>query len=207
MSNLGELRLHRVSGVIEGPSLMGLKTAAEVAPHVRMATGRIQELSAAQVLPHFRIDGGEPLFNLQSLKQYVRKHLTEEYTGSSLPLNLRPVVLEPVKYPVPLSLSMVESRLCEYSSLYVPPCVYFLIGGDTVLYVGQSRNLPSRLIQHRQDGKSWERVLFMPVLIENLNRVENEWIKMLQPCLNRSVMEGQHERQLTLRLDRKEGVT
>ncbi len=37
MSNLGEPRLHRVSGVIEGLSLMGTKTAEQVAPHVRIA--------------------------------------------------------------------------------------------------------------------------------------------------------------------------
>lgn len=189
-----------------GLSLVSLKTAEEVAPHVRMAPKRIQELSTAQVLPHFRIDGREPLFNLQSLKQYVRKHLTAEYVGSPLPLNLRPVVIEPVKQPVPLCLTMVESRLCEFPSFDVPACVYFLITGDTVLYVGQSRNLPSRIVQHRQDGKSWERTLFMPVLSADLNRVEAEWIKALCPCLNRSLTGSQEEEQLTLCIDKEEDV-
>jgi hypothetical protein len=50
-------------------------------------------------------------------------------------------------------------------------------------------------------------VLFMPVLESDLNRVEAEWIKALQPCLNRSVLAGQNERQLTLRLGRKKDVT
>ncbi len=123
-----------------------------------------------------------------------------------MPLNLRPVVLESVKQAVPLCLAMVASRLCEFHSLDVPPCVYFLISGDIVRYVGQSRNLPSRIVQHRQDGKSWERVLFIPILEADLNRVEAEWIKALQPSLNRSATRSHEKKQLTLCMEREDNA-
>lgn len=81
---------------------------------------------------------------------------------------------------------MVHDRLCEFPSTDVPPCVYFLIHEDRVLYVGQSRNLASRLAQHGQDGKRWERALFLPVPEANLLRVEAEWITAPNPPLNRT---------------------
>jgi hypothetical protein len=63
--------------------------------------------------------------------------------------------------------------------------VYFLIEGTTVVYIGQTRNLAARLLQHTHTGKKWERVLFIPVPVAELLRVEAEWIAALQPPLNR----------------------
>lgn len=179
-------QLHQVRGVIEGLTFSGLKTATEVAPHVRMVPRRLQELSDAQILPHFRIDGGEPLFQMQNLKQFIRRHLTTEFVGAPVPLNLRPIVFQRMAEPPPLPLAAVQDRLCEYPSCDLPPCVYFLISDSAVTYVGQSRNLSVRLAQHRQNGKSWDKVLYMPVLECDLLRVETEWIAALNPSLNRA---------------------
>src|SRR5690349_1979404 len=88
----------------DGPSLGRLKTAGEVAKVARISAERILELSRAEVLPHFRIDGGEPLFSVPILKAYVRRHLTVECEGAPLPLDLRPVVLKPVQTSAPLAL-------------------------------------------------------------------------------------------------------
>lgn len=185
MSTLGLPQLHQVSGAIESPSLTSLKTAHDAAPLVRMSTSRVQELAQAQVLPHYRIDGGEPLFHLQSLKQYVRRYLTVECEGAPLPLDLRPIVLTPPSKPVPMALARIQDRIVEYPEWDVPPCVYFLIASNQVAYIGQSRNLPGRLSQHEGDGKSWDRVLFMPLPPSDLLRVEAEWIAALSPPLNR----------------------
>ncbi len=170
----------------EGPSLGSIKTAEEVAKVVRISAERILQLSRAQVLPHFRIDGGEPLFSVPILKAYVRRHLTVECEGAPLPLDLRPVVLKPVTESVPIALSMVQERLRECPAIDVPPCVYFLIDGETILYVGQSCNLPARLVQHSQIGRQWERALFLPVPELELLRVETHWIRALKPSWNRS---------------------
>ena len=168
-----------------GPSLGSLKTAEEVAKVVRLTPERILELSHAQVLPHFRIDSGEPLFSVPILKAYVRRHLTVEVEGAPLPLDLRPIVLTPVLKPVPLALAMVQDRLRECPPMDVPPCVYFLVEMETILYVGQSQNLPARLVQHRLAGRRWERVLFFPVPESELLNVEAHWIRTLHPRWNR----------------------
>lgn len=170
----------------EGPSLGSLKTAEEVAKVVRISAERILELSRSQVLPHFRIDGGEPLFSVPILKAYVRRHLTVTYEGAPLPLDLRPVVLKPVTESVPIALTMVQERLRECPPLDLPPCVYFLIDRETVLYVGQSCNLPARLMQHSQAGRVWGRALFLPVPKAELLHVEGQWIRALKPSWNRS---------------------
>ncbi|OQW32901.1 MAG: hypothetical protein A4E19_05990 [Nitrospira sp. SG-bin1] len=169
----------------DGPSLGSLKTAEEVAKVVRLSLDRILELSRAEVLPHFRIDGGEPLFSVPTLKAYVRRYLTVECEGAPLPLDLRPVVLKPVHTSAPLALTMVQDRLCECPAIDVPPCVYFLIDRETILYVGQSCNLPARLVQHSQAGRQWERALFLPVPESELLQVEAHWIRALKPSWNR----------------------
>jgi hypothetical protein len=163
-----------------------LKTAEQVAPVVRLPAQRILELSQAQVLPHFRIDGGEPLFYAPALRAYVRQYLTMECPGTPLPLDLRPVVVTPISREVPAVLTLVRDRLCEWPGIDLPPAVYFLIDGETVLYVGQSRNLAARLARHGASGRRWERTLFLPVPESELLRVEREWIRTVRPPWNRA---------------------
>jgi hypothetical protein len=184
MGTLGALQ--NIRGAVEGPSLSSLKTAQEVAGQVRLSISRVKELTEAMLLPHFRVDGGEPLFCLNSLKRYVRQHLTVMHEGAPLPLNLRPIVLTPVTKDVPFALAAIQERLCESPAVDIPPCVYFLIEAGAVVYIGQTRNLAYRLLQHTQDGKRWDRVLFLPMPVAELLRVEAHWIAALQPALNRS---------------------
>lgn len=179
-------RLLHASATGDGPSLGSLKTAEQVAPSVRLPAERILELSRAQVLPHFRIDGGEPLFYPPMLRAYVREHLITACPGASLPLDLRPVVATPVSRDVPTALTLVRDRLCEWPGIELPPCIYFLITDEAVCYVGQSRNLASRLAQHSNHGRRWDRALFLPVPESDLLRVEREWIRTLQPPWNRA---------------------
>lgn len=187
--------LQNISGAVEGPSLTSLKTAQEVADQVRLSAGRIRELAEAKLLPHFRVDGGEPLFCPTTLKRYVRQHLTVMCEGAPLPLNLRPIVFRPITQPVPAALAAVQDRLSDCPAIDIPPCVYFLIEAGAVVYIGQTRHLPSRLAQHWQDGKRWERVLFMPVPESELLRVEAQWIAALQPPLNKTSLSGIQENQ------------
>lgn len=163
-----------------------LKTAEEVAKVVKMSQDRILQLSRAEVLPHVRIDGGEPLFSLSRVKAYVRQHLMVEFEGAPLPLDMRAVVLKSVAQPVPIALTMVQDRLRECPAIDIPPCVYFLITGETILYVGQSCILPARLVQHSQAGRQWERALFLPVPETDLLKVEAYWIRVLNPSWNRA---------------------
>lgn len=191
MNGLARPALHRVRGAIETPTLGSLKTAEEVAAAVRMSADRLRELAEVDVIPHFRIDGGPPLFSLAGLKNYVRRYLTTVCPGEPLPINLRPVVQQPpAPATIPRALAEVEARLCEMPTIECPPCVYFLIRQHEVIYIGQSKNLLGRLAQHRDDGKRWDRVLYLPVPADRLLDVESLWIKTLQPALNRAGRQG-----------------
>jgi hypothetical protein len=68
--------------------------------------------------------------------------------------------------------------------LEVPPSsVYFLLQSGTVVYVGQSNKLHSRIEAHRRD-KEFDRVLYVPVPTEELDAVENRFIVALKPIYN-----------------------
>ncbi len=185
MGTLGALQ--NIRGAVERPSLGSLKTAQEVAGQVRLSVARVRELAEAMLIPHVRIDGGEPLFCVHSLKRYVRANMTEMFHGAPLPLDLRPIFLTPNTQALPLVLASIQDRLCDCQAVDIPPCVYFLIEAGAVVYVGQSRNLAARLLQHRQDGKQWDRAVYLPVLGSELFRIEAHWIAALQPPLNRTI--------------------
>ncbi len=66
----------------------------------------------------------------------------------------------------------------------LPPCVYFLLLAGDVVYVGKTVNLVGRIEQHLEDGKSFDRVDFLPVG-DRLEECEAAFIKLLRPPLNR----------------------
>jgi predicted GIY-YIG superfamily endonuclease len=89
----------------------------------------------------------------------------------------------------PEELVEIHAGLQDYQYVRRFPCVYFLINFGTVVYVGQSKNLPSRIAQHRQGSKhtpkkDFNRVVYLPVREEELNAAETRYIKKLQPKWN-----------------------
>jgi hypothetical protein len=69
---------------------------------------------------------------------------------------------------------------------FVYPGVYFLLQGEEVIYVGQSTDIPSRVLSHRRT-KDFDRYATMPVPRDWLSEVEAEYILHYQPELNRSL--------------------
>lgn len=79
-----------------------------------------------------------------------------------------------------------EVNLREYA-LIKSPLVYFICDGDTVVYVGQTVNLPYRLMQHAywvQNHVKDLRVRYIEVPASEMNRIERHWIRKLQPKFN-----------------------
>ena len=64
-----------------------------------------------------------------------------------------------------------------------PPCVYFLLDNAEIVYVGQSVNVSARVVTHSRD-KDFTKVLYMPVVQDNLNKVERFFIERMQPKYN-----------------------
>lgn len=60
--------------------------------------------------------------------------------------------------------------------------VYFLLDGDDVVYVGQSRNVYSRISSH--SAKNFNRYAFVPCAVEALDKLESLYIHLLRPKLN-----------------------
>jgi hypothetical protein len=94
----------------------------------------------------------------------------------------RKVATDPSKArPIPPDLARYEDQLVP---LEVPvPCIYFLVRDDVVVYVGQSGNLHVRVNTHLRD-KQFDRVLYLPTPLEDLDRVERGFILALQPEYN-----------------------
>lgn len=87
---------------------------------------------------------------------------------------------------VPLPLAPVASalRMAPKGFDVLFPCVYFLMAGDAVVYVVQTKQLPVRLCDHRKYGKVFDRVFFLPVDASEMEMIEFAFIERLKPSLN-----------------------
>jgi len=66
--------------------------------------------------------------------------------------------------------------------------VYFLIDGNRVVYVGQSTNVYSRIVEHHD--KVFERFAFIPCDREMLDKLESLYIHILRPPFNGDYVHG-----------------
>lgn len=62
--------------------------------------------------------------------------------------------------------------------------VYFLVSGDEVIYVGQSRDIASRVETHQRD-KDFDAVAYIECDPAELNAVESDYIAQFSPRLNK----------------------
>lgn len=63
-------------------------------------------------------------------------------------------------------------------------CIYLLLKGEEVVYVGRSKNLYERLTGHRE--KDYDRVFFFPVEEGKLSDFENFYISKYDPPYNKT---------------------
>lgn len=62
-------------------------------------------------------------------------------------------------------------------------CVYFLIDGPEVVYIGQTGNLGMRMFTHVKN-KAFDQVVYMPCHKEILDEIEAEFIRLFTPKYN-----------------------
>ena len=86
---------------------------------------------------------------------------------------------------LPDQLSDVSKAVTVFELPYRPKfAVYFLIAGDSVCYVGSSKNLMGRIGAHTSD-KAFDRVAFLEFdSAKEMLEAERHWIRRLQPALN-----------------------
>lgn len=161
----------------------GLKPASAVAAVTGLSLTRILELADAHVIPHWRIDGGEPLFKVQEVKEWIaRTQLLTRYEGKPLPLSVIVATEVPaVASDVPLALRPMAKDLKFLPIAGQSAGIYFLCVGDRVVYVGQSVCPAARVAQHLASGKVFDRAFVYPCLPEHLNLLEGFLIRSLVP--------------------------
>ncbi len=85
------------------------------------------------------------------------------------------------------------SRLALFGKLQAVPVIpppqyvgiYFLFDGDEIVYVGQSTCIPQRVASHRaRQWMTWDRALWMPLDVNELDAYEGALIRRLTPRYN-----------------------
>lgn len=74
-------------------------------------------------------------------------------------------------------------QILDGATLLTPhPCIYYLMdASNEIVYVGQSINLQSRLLEHRVAGLNFTRVRFHTCEASELNRLEQEAVARYKP--------------------------
>ena len=162
----------------------GLKLASEITTQTKLTEKRLLELADSQVIPHYRIDNGEPFFNVTEVRNWVAFNLVQKVGGESIyPINLVAAIGDFTEKP-PKSIADIPN-LKQVPDNY-EPVVYFLALKDEVVYVGQSITVIQRVKQHRSDGKIFDRVYGLPCPRNELDYLESRFIRTLKPILNKT---------------------
>lgn len=175
---MNELPISRRVGTLPGDLL----DAASVARATGVSETRILELAQSCMIPHWRIDGGPPLFKIAETKRWISDNLAERIEGASLPFELRITVQPPLATTAPLALRAIANL----REIPIRDCVgvYFLVRDDVVVYVGKSKRVFDRIVEHQRDKKPFSRVYFLAAPAEMLDDIEGALIRCLEPELN-----------------------
>ena len=164
----------------------GLVPAAVIAEDVGLSVDRVTALADSGHWPHYRFDGGAPMFKKSESKSWAARNLMQKFEGKAADFSFKVVIQAPqvIKTVPPTSIANVKG-LTEITHVLYPPGVYFLVEKDEVVYVGQSINPMSRIGEHlRSKQGKFSRAYFIPVPQFMLDTVEGGFIKLLSPVLN-----------------------
>lgn len=170
-----------------------LLLAEEVSERLKGAVTaeRLLELAAAGYAPHYRIDGGPPMFVITEIRNWMAKNILERVSGKQLPEIVR-VAIPMAQFgdKPPVSIAGLPG-LAQIPVNDLSPGVYFLCSGDEVVYVGQSIAPMSRLAQHRMDReKKFDRAYLLPTPPSEMNDVEGAFIRHLRPSQQGGLRNG-----------------
>mgnify|MGYP003135932711 FL=1 len=141
------------------------------------------EYDKQRLMPHYLINGIKG-YKLTEILNWIKKELVEHYDGFKIVSKFYSFN-DDIKKPLEIPQEIIHhsEELFELP-MVLPPCVYFLIEGVEIVYVGQSINVSARAYQHTQD-KDFSKVLYLPTVKENLDKVERFFIERLQPKYNK----------------------
>lgn len=120
----------------------------------------------------------------------AREHDTEQLCRAAAPANDFPdqSALSGMIHKLTGQALYSEQEIVSASIVAPKVCgIYFLIYKGSVVYVGQSIHIWSRISQHTAARKSFDRVAFLPCNKEHLDVLESLYIHILRPELNGAV--------------------
>ena len=142
-----------------------------------------KKYNAQGLIPHYNINGTKA-FKLNEVLAWIKDELIERHDGFQIIsrfYSYKAGTKKPTEVP---NVLINHAEDLEEISIFTPPCVYFLLYNIEIVYVGQSVNVPARIHQHTLN-KDFNRVLYLPVVEENLLKVERFFIEQFQPKYNK----------------------
>jgi predicted GIY-YIG superfamily endonuclease len=161
----------------------GLKTAQQVSDSIGIDVDRLLEFANSHHIPHWRIEHGEPLFQLSEVKKWCAENLLNRVEGAELSVHLRLMVDPPIAKEAPEAIREITG-LRDISAFLCPPGVYMLVHNSEVVYVGQSVSPAARIATHIQGDKIFDNAYLVPVPSQQLDEVEGAIIRELKPKYN-----------------------
>jgi hypothetical protein len=160
-----------------------LISAEELSAKTYVPKETILKLSREGKFPCVVIPGrDEPLYHAANAIEFTKSRLFKYQEAGITHLHIHADSKFPIS-EVPRSIAGLADKLIKFDLLNDLPCIYFLCQGNDVVYVGKSTNLAARLPQHPAD-KVFDRVFYLIVRLEELDRIEGEYIRALSPRYN-----------------------
>lgn len=161
-------------------------TAQDISDIVEVDADELTKLALEGFAPCLISPQNIPYFKKTEIKAWIKVNLYR--TVNAKKINNRFNVFvdsnKLVSIGIPKELQGIKDlKICDNYRL--PPCVYFLIDIEEVVYVGKSENLYARLTTHIIEGvKGFNRVFYITIPSINMNEVEMKFIKSLKPKYN-----------------------
>lgn len=138
----------------------------------------ILEYAAVGACPHVLIAKKDMRFIKTHIVRWLKENVIDVCEGTQLePVPV--LVKEAHQWEVPKALAMVADRLIEVPEV---SGIYFLVHDGDVIYVGQSCNVASRMLSHK--NKTFDRAFVLPCPRSKLNETEAAFIGFFKPQLN-----------------------
>lgn len=162
------------------------ETAQDISREVGVPALQLIEWAEQGLCPHFRINGGIPLFRTADVKRWMlAAQVVEECVGvaEASSFTLRIINNQPHIHDLPTELKSV-GKVFDVNKYLLPSGVYFLYLRGELQYVGQSIEPSIRLAQHRNAGKMYDRAFLVPCPGFLMDKFEGALIRHFRPPLN-----------------------
>lgn len=131
--------------------------------------------------------GGKPRWTRKDVRGFITDRKRARFLAKLENDALPRVQWEGLASNVPNELASLHGQLYEYVA--PGPCVYFLYNFGILVYIGKTLNLHVRLNQHKKGDsktpkKAFDRALFLPVALDDLDAAERHFIAEFEPLLN-----------------------